>query len=293
MVDYWLKTALDTSGTAAEGDRAGGRGRRRGVIVTVTDAHGDTVFVDSGAPGKQGVNRFTWGLRYAAATRLDFERGPTPEEENPFRNVGGPRVVPGTYTIVVAAAGKSETRTVTVEPDPFLGDEPAGFAGQLRAALQLRNETSALNTMLNRITSLQTQIQNAEQAVRGAGTGPVAAGPVFQQARALGRKLKDLRDSLYNSEVQRGGQDDIHYLSRFADRYQRLSFGSGFAYAQAPGETVMEEWKVLRPELDAYLARFNEILKTDVAQFNQAAQAAGAPTLVAGQAIEVQPVPLH
>ena len=97
---------------------------------------------------------------------------------------------------------------------------------------------------------------------------------MFQQARALGRKLKDLKDSLYNSEVQRGGQDDIHYLSRFADRYQRLSFGSGFAYAQPPGETVMEEWKLLRPELDAYLARFNEILKTDVTQFNQAAQAA-------------------
>jgi len=302
MIDYWLKTALDTSGAAAEGDRAapagggpqpGGRGRRRGVIVTVTDAHGDTVVVDSSAPGKQGVNRFTWGLRHAAATRLDFERGQTPEEENPFRNAGGPRVAPGTYTIAVAAAGKTETRAVTVEPDPFLGGDAAGFVVQLRAGLQLRNETSALNTMLNRITSLQTQIQNSEQALRGAGTGPAAAGPVFQQARALGRTLKDLKDSLYNSDVQRGGQDDIHYLSRFADRYQRLSFGSGFAYAQAPGETVMEEWKVLRPELDAYLARFNEILKTDVAQFNQAAQAAGAPTLVAGQAIQVEPIPLH
>jgi hypothetical protein len=298
MIDYFLKVGLDTSAGRAEGQpaggpRPGGFRRRPGVKVTVTDSHGDTVVVDSGAPGRQGVNRFVWGLRYAGPTRIDFERGPGQEEENPFRNLGGPRVVPGTYTVAVTAAGKTETRTVTVEPDPVLGGDSAGFLGQLRAALQLRNETSALNTVLNRLTSLQTQIQNAEQALRGAGEGRGSAGPVFDQARALDRKLKDLKDSLYNSDMQRGGQDDVHYLGRFQDRYQGLSFGSGFGYAQPPAEPVMEEWKVLRSELDAYLARFNEILKTDVAQFNQTAQANGAPTLVGGEPVQIQPLPLR
>ena len=173
----------------------------------------------------------------------------------------------------------------------MLGGDSAAFLAQLRAALQLRNETSALNTMLNRLTSLQTQLQNIQQAMRNAES-QAPGSPVATQARALGRKLRELKDSLYNSEVQRGGQDDIHYLSRFQDRLQRLGFGGGFAYAQPPSDAVLEEWKVVRPQLDAYLARCNEILKTDVAQFNQVAQANGAPILTGGAAITIQPVVL-
>ena len=303
VIDYYLRTALDTGAGPAEGERpAGGprgggpggfagRARRHGAIITVTTAHGDTVVVDSNGPGSQGINRFVWGLRYAPPTRLEIEPPQPGAEENPFRNFGGPRVVPGTYTVAVTAAGKTETRTVTVEPDPVLGGDSAAFLAQLRAALQLRNETSALNTMLNRLTSLQTQLQNIQQAMRNAES-QAPGSPVATQARALGRKLRELKDSLYNSEVQRGGQDDIHYLSRFQDRLQRLGFGGGFAYAQPPGDAVLEEWKVVRPLLDAYLARCNEILKTDVAQFNQVAQANGAPTLAGGAAITIQPVVL-
>ena len=294
MIDYYLKTALDTS-AGAGGDtsaRAEGHGRRPGVIVTVTDVHGDTVTVDSSAPGKQGVNRFVWNLRYAAPPRLTFERAPEPgEEENPFRNAGGPRVIPGTYTVTIAAAGKTATRPVAVEPDPFVHADSAAFVAQLGAALELRNETTALNTMLNRIASLQTQLQNVQQALRGAGLDTAVTAPVSREARALGRKLKDLKDSLYNSDVQRdGGQDDVHYLSRFQDRMQRLGGGAAFAYAQPPGEQVMAEWRVLRPLLDGYLARFNGMLETDVPQFNKVAQDHQAPTIVGGPAVRIFPI---
>jgi photosystem II stability/assembly factor-like uncharacterized protein len=292
MIDYYLKTALDTSGPPDSSARTEGSRRRPGVIVTVTDAHGDTVTVDSSAPGKQGVNRFVWNLRYAAPPRLTFERAPEPgEEENPFRNAGGPRVIPGTYTVTIAAAGKTATRPVVVQPDPFVHADSAAFVAQLRAALELRNETTALNTMLNRIASLQTQVQNVQQALRGAGLDTAVTAPVSREARTLGRKLKDLKDSLYNSDVQRdGGQDDVHYLSRFQDRMQRLGGGAAFAYAQPPGEQVMDEWKVLRPLLDAYLARFNGILETDVPQFNKVAQDHQAPTIVGGPAVRILPV---
>ena len=297
MIDYYLKTALDTgaaAGDSARGDGAaqgpGGR-RRAGVVVTVTDAHGDTVTVDSSAPGKRGANRFVWNLRYSAAPRLTFERAPDPgEEENPFRNAGGPRVIPGTYAVTIAAAGKTATQPVVVQPDPVVHADSAAFVAQLRAALQLRSEMTALNTMLNRIASLQTQLQNVQSALRGTGVDSTVSAPVTREARGLGRKLKELKDSLYNSEVQRdGGQDDVHYLSRFQDRYQRLSGGSAFAYAQPPGEQVIAEWKVLRPALDAFLARFNGILETDVAQFNKVAQDHQAPTIVGGPAVRILP----
>jgi hypothetical protein len=192
----------------------------------------------------------------------------------------------------VTAGGRTETRTVVVEPDPVLGGEPARFAAQLRAGLEWRNAMSALNEMLNRIVSLETQLKNAQQAVRDNAAGDTAtAGPVTRQARALGRKLKDLKDSLYNSEVQRdAGQDDIHYLNRFQDRLQGLGFGLALAYAQPPNEVVTARLKELRAVLDDYLVKFNDLVRTDVAAFNKTAQERQAPVLVSGRPIEVREV---
>jgi hypothetical protein len=261
--------------------------------VTVTDSHGDTVVVDSTGPGKQGVNRYVWNLRHAGPTRLNFERpAGAEEEENPFRAVVGPRAVPGTYTVTVAAGGRTATKAVTVEPDPILGGDPARFAAHLRAGLEWRNAMTALNEMLNRIVSLETQLKNTQQALRDNAAGDTtAAAPVTRQGLELSRKLKELKDSLYNSDVQRdAGQDDIHYLNRFQERLQGLGFGFALAYAQPPTEVVAARLKELRAALADYVAKFNELVRTDVAAFNKTAQERQAPILVSGQPIAVREV---
>src|SRR2546421_2492881 len=290
-IDYYLKTALDT-GTSGPGEqRRGERSRRGRVIVTVTDARGDTVMVDSSGPGKQGGKRYVWALRYAGPVRLSFERAAgVEEEENPFRSVVGPRAVPGSYSGAGTAGGRTGTPRPRVEPDPVLGGDPGRFAAQLHAGLEWRNALSALNAMLNRIVSLETQLKNTQQALRdnGGGEGDTAAtGPVLRQGGDLGGQAQGRKDSLYNSDVQRdAGQDDIHYLNRFHDRLQSLGFGLGLAYAQPPSEVVAARFKDLRATLDDYLARFNALIRTDVAGFNKTAGERRAPGLVAGEPIE-------
>lgn len=288
VIDYYLKAAVDTG--AAAGERARGR-RKGGVTVTVTEAHGDTVVVDSGAPGKQGVNRFVWNLRYAGPTRLTFEKPPSPEESE-FRQSGGPRVVPGTYHVAVTAGRRTETTTVTVEPDPIVKADPAALAAQLKAGLEWRNGVSALNEMLNRIVSFETQLKNADQALRDNLQGDTAAtAPVTRAGRDLGKALRELKDSLYNSDVQRdASEDDIHYLNRFHDQLQGLGFGLAFAYGQPPTEATVTRMRELRARLDGYLSRFNELVRTQVAAFNKTAAEHGAPVLVAGAPVEVKTV---
>ena len=68
------------------------------------------------------------------------------EEENPFRQAGGPRVAPGTYTVAVTVNGKTETKTVTVAPDPRIPAPAAAFIAQMRGGLELRNAVSAGNS---------------------------------------------------------------------------------------------------------------------------------------------------
>src|SRR5437660_12327591 len=151
---------------------------------------------------------------------------------------------------------------------------------------------SALNEVLNRIVSLETQPKNTQQALRDNAAGDTAAAaPVIRQGRDLGRKLKELKDSLYNSDVQRdAGQDDIHYLNRFHDRLQGLGFGLALAYAQPPSEVVAARFKELRATLDDYLARLNALVRTDVAGVNKPAEERRAPARVAGAPVEVKEV---
>jgi hypothetical protein len=296
VIDYYLKTALDTGGAAASGAGAAAPGRegsKRGkVIVAVTTPQGDTVVVDTGGPGRQGVNRYVWNLRYAGPTKLSFEKPSPDEEENPFRQSGGPRATPGTYRVAVTAGTRTETASVTVEPDPFVHAEPGAFQAQLQAGLEWRNAVSATYEVLNRIASLETQLKGVQQALReNLKSDTTTMVPVTRQGAELGRKLKELKDSLYNSDVQRdAGQDDIHYLTRFSDRLRGLGFAMALAYAQPPTDVVTARFHQLRRELDGYLARFNELLRTDVATFNKTALERQAPILVAGEPVAVKDV---
>src|SRR5204862_6144653 len=70
VVDYYLKAALDTGGTAPpEGGQAESgrraRSRRGREVATVTDSHGDPVLVGSSGPAQQGVDGAVLHLQYA------------------------------------------------------------------------------------------------------------------------------------------------------------------------------------------------------------------------------------
>ena len=308
VIDYYLKAGMDTAAPAGgpgAGGESGGRGgrgegfggpggrRRSGARITVTDARGDTVFSDSSAPAKMGVNRYQWSLRWNGATPLTIDRPEGGEGGGGgFRGGFGPRVVPGTYTVTVSVKGQSASQTVEVRPDPGQAGDPAAFQAQLAAGLQFRAELSALHEMLNRLVGLETQIRNVQQALRDGGQDDTAAlGAVTRASRELSRKLRQLKDTLYNSDQQRSApEDDIHYLTRFADDYQGLGFSIWGGYAETPHEAVVAEWQAERAQLDGFLATFNAILTTDVPAFNQVANANHAPILVGGAPVAIKAV---
>jgi hypothetical protein len=60
---------------------------------------------------------------------------------------------------------------------------------------------------------------------------------------------------------------------------------------QAPTGPLLEIEAELTGELDGKLAAYNALLSGDVAAYDQAAYAAGAPTLAAGEPIKVAPAP--
>jgi photosystem II stability/assembly factor-like uncharacterized protein len=266
------------------------------VKITVADASGQVIRTFYG-PSKAGINRAVWNLRYDGPRKLTFlpPREGSEEEEFFFDPSSGPTALPGTYKVSVTVNGKTETQNVAVETDPRFKLDPNALQAQLKLGLELRDEVSALNEALNRLNSLHKQLTNLQDLlVTDESQGGEAAQqnasfkPVVDDAKALDKKITAMQEPLYNSEIQPGSQDDIHYLQRFHDRVQGIMRGVMGGYGEAPRDIMVEEANSVRQELEKTLQTFNTFLNTEVTAFNKKAAEHGSSTLFAGAPVQIK-----
>lgn len=259
------------------------------VKIVVTDENGNPVATDYG-PGNAGVNRFVWSMSYDGPTAYTGER---PPEANPFFSFNrGPRVAPGTYKVSVTANGQTQSETVTVEQDPNLHVDPAIFREQTEAALRARSQTSALNEMLNRIDGIEKELGDFRSMVQASKDEQEEAKyrPILARGRDLEKQLNTIKDAVYNPNIQHAvSEDDIHDLTDFHTQFSGMSRGGG-AYGEAPTPLEKAYIAEMFSKNEGFLKQFNDALRTDVAEYNRAAQSAGAPTVFAGAPITVKPV---
>ena len=108
----------------------------------------------------------------------------------------------------------------------------------------------------------------------------------------MNEKLQALKDSVLNPHVQHDVvEDHIHYLARFHEELAGVASEFAGLYGQAPDEILLNELHHLQGELDGHVQAFDKLVQTDVAAYNKAAYAAGAPTLFAGSPIKVEVTP--
>ncbi len=104
IIDYWLPAASTPP------------------ALTVHDAAG-TLLQTLAATGARGVNRVVWNLRHAELPG----RAPFDEDDDGSAGSGvpGPYVVPGIYTVRLAAGGTTSEQKVTVKDDPRIDQTAA------------------------------------------------------------------------------------------------------------------------------------------------------------------------
>ena len=284
VIDYYLKSEIKP--TPEE------RRQHHGPVkIVITDQQGKAVATEYG-PGEAGVNRHVWSVSYDGATPL--AGGPAPRGGGGFFNFNrGPRVAPGTYKISVTANGQMESQNVTVEQDPNLHVDPAIFREQERAGLEARNQISALNEVINRINGIDKELGDFRSAVESSKDPQEQAKyhAILGRGRELEKKLNGIKDSVYSANVQHNvPEDDIHELTDFHSQLQRTMFAGAGAYGDAPSPLVRAQMDELFHKNGQFITQFNQALKTDVAEYNRAAQSAGAPTVFGGSPAAVKPV---
>ncbi len=280
VVDYYLASELKAS-------KEQKKKHETPVKIVIRDAKGSSVATRYG-PSRAGLNRFVWDLRFDGPTPLRYEKQPPANPEFP-RNEG-PRVIPGTYTISVTAGDHTEKQTADVQSDPTLKLSPADLRAEAEAALEARNELSAVNQMINRIDSLERQLAQFEEETsseRDAQLKTRYAG-ILGQGKELREKLAAIKATLLNPEVQHDvPEDSIHHLARLHEKLQGLAFVLALSYGTPPSAAQRERMAELRKELDGRMEEFNRLLESGVAAYNKAAEQAGAPTLFVSGPVRV------
>ncbi len=280
-IDYWLKSEIEQTEEQK-------KQKRQPVKITVHDAKGNLVATEYG-PARKGINRYVWQLRYEGPKKITFGREAPPSEF--FDPNRGPDVVPGVYTVTVAASGQTQTGNVTVGPDPRWPVDPEALRARARAALEGRNTASAINEMLNRLDGWETQLTGLPKLVGGEDDADPSRTRKYEAAlaaaRDLNRRVKQLKDRVYNREIQRDTPSDtLHFHSDFQGRASRLGSVAG-AYGEAPREVALELLAATRREADGYINEFNALVGTDVPAYNKVAVEQGVPTLFSGDPIRV------
>ena len=289
LISYYLTQSIEPKPNT-EGERA-----TAPVTIVITAPDGKRVRTLHG-PGRAGVNRIAWDLRWDAPTPLRTGRGETDTEggengggEEGGRTANGPSALPGVYTITLMANGHSESRSVQIGPDPrFPFDQPAADA-QLRAALEVRDQVSALNQALNRDAQLRAQIKSMRAIFGGADRQEANQySKLLDSARQLDGKLSKWQEAVYNPAVQNDPKYYLHYLARLNDWLLRLMSGINADYDRAPSEEQLDDLAAARTQVNERVRSFNALLVEDVTRFNQLASSTGVNTLYAGTAISLR-----
>jgi len=218
-------------------------------------------------PTNVGLNRFVWDTRYADATRF-------PNLILWAGEMRGPKLPPGTYQVRLKVDGQTLTQSLDIKADPRLNTTSADYTKQAELGLKIRDKLTETHNAIIQIRDVRRQVEDLMKRV--------ASQPQFKAVNdagtALNKNLTTIEESLYQTKNQ-SNQDPLNYPIRLNNKLaaQAGVVGSAEAAPTAQSYAVYDE---LVTQIDAQLQKLAQIMKTDVAAFNQLVRDQNIPAVV-------------
>jgi hypothetical protein len=217
--------------------------------------------------GNAGLNRFVWNLRYEDSTKV-------PGAILWGGSNQGPVAVPGNYQVRLTVHGKSYTEPLEIKEDPRQKVTEADLQKQLDLLLQIRDQVSKVDDAINQMNSVKKQVDDLDKRLASDAHG--------KAVRDAGKKLEDriapVEDALIQSKAK-SGQDVLNYPIRLNNELVALA-GSISTTDAAPTQQAYEVFNLLKQQSDDQLARWSDLVKTDIANFNQLVKQQQVPAII-------------
>ncbi len=322
VIDYWLKTSLKKEksekkdgDSAASGDQAnpeagktegekkdkankdeGKKGETKKdeapkITLEILDASGKVIrkypkkeepsggdeedFFRAAAgpttlPAEAGLNRFVWDLRY---------EGSTPVPHAPLWGGGneGPVALPGKYQVRLTVLGKVYTAPLEIQPDPRLKVTQEDLAKQFDLLIKIRDKQTETDDAIIQIRDLRDQITAVNKRMKNDPREKAIA----DQGKALEKKMTAVEEALIQTKAK-SSQDVLNFPVRLNNHLAALA-GVVESADTAPTKQSYEVFDQVSKQVDEQLAKWKEIVATDVVAYNNFVKQQDVPMLILAQ----------
>jgi hypothetical protein len=232
------------------------------VPITILDRENNVVRELKG-PGKKGLNRIAWDLRYP----LSFT--PRDGDEGWFGPPVGPYVLPGEYVVKISALDKEVRGKVTVTADPRTPTNEAALRARFDESVIVNDLLRTFNEGLTALEGLEKELQRAREVVKTLKPSQSVDGDID----AYAKKLDTVKQKFGTAF---GGP-----------RFSLLDLlGQLQASTSMPTEAQRRSREQLTASLRENIGELNNVITSDWPALQKTLAAAGAASLVA------KPVPL-
>ncbi len=195
-----------------------------------------------------GLHRSYWDLHIEPLKEVEPEYPMTAVFQKTAPHPTGPWVVPGDYSVVLTAGGKTFTQALTVKMDPRLKVVPADLAKQFELSKALCETRATLLPIGKSFDALVAEVTKAKER---AGDQPIK-----EEIEALHKKLEAFGDPAPSRPGQRLQFDVLTKVEQLFGNLQQADAGptpqvEGAALAvQRDAKTATERWHAIPAEVD-------------------------------------------
>jgi photosystem II stability/assembly factor-like uncharacterized protein len=293
VVYYWLKTAIKKPEGKKDGEAQadGGSAGAKAVPITmeILDSKGqvirkypakpqpsdETPSEESGfgrpqaraLPIEAGLNRFVWDLQYEGSSRV-------PHSPLWGGNTDGPIALPGNYQVKLTVQGKSYTAPLEIKPDPRVTATQADLERQFDLRLKIRGRVTQAHDTINQIRDIRAQINALNKRLEG----QPQAKAVAEAGKQLDKKMTEVEEVLVQTKAK-SNQDVLNYPIRLNNYLVALG-GVVESADGGPTQASYDVFNMLSRQLDEQLAKWHEILNTDVPAYDAAVKDQNVPAVI-------------
>ena len=261
LITYYLKDKPDDKATAK---------------IEVLDSSGKVIRELKTISKEKGINRASWDLRYEGPR----VRRPPTEEEAAFGGAPvGPRALPGVYTIRLSIGDKKLDTKVQVLLDPTISTPAADLQAEFSSGMKLRDMQSALVDGVKALASVKEQLSQIEKTIKDRITSPPEE--LIKAIAEHKKMIEQIEEQLFRKDGGLG----LSGGAKFMDGLGSLA-GSIESVNAAPTPAQSEYLEELQKAFPARLAEVNKFIGETVPKLNDLLRKYGAPTVLAGKAIE-------
>jgi photosystem II stability/assembly factor-like uncharacterized protein len=213
-----------------------------------------------------GTHRFLWDMHYPDVPGVEAEYPIAAIPHNTAPQPTGPWALPGQYTVVLTANGKSYLQLLTIKMDPRVKTSPAGLQQQFKLSNDLYTQLLTLSPAAEQAGDLQKQLKALQ---------PKATGEALAALKTLDQKLQALAGG---ATRRPGAGTEPPTLGGLKTKFLTL-FGVFQEADVAPSTQAAAAVADLQKQLPPLMDRWNAVKSQDIPALNKQLKDANLPEL--------------